>query len=106
MNDLSYNEWNSLSDTALSKVIGNYIKHHRLRQNKSQSEIATSAGLSRSTLSLLERGEVVTLASLIQILRALDLLQVMDIFNIQDQISPIALAKIDRQKRRRASKTD
>ena len=69
MNDKSYTNWDSMSDNALSEQIGHFIKHYRLQQNKTQEEVATKAGMSRSTLSLLERGETVTLASLIQVLR-------------------------------------
>lgn len=66
MNDISYTNWNSMSDDAISKQIGNFIRHHRVEQNKTQDELAKDAGISRSTLSLMERGETVTVASLIQ----------------------------------------
>ena len=102
MNDNSYNDWISMSDKALSATIGNFIKHHRLNQNKTQDEVSVSAGISRSTLSLLERGEKVTLSSLIQVLRVLDLLYVMDIFQVSNEISPIEYAKLQKNKRQRA----
>jgi len=104
MNDKSYNDWVSMSDKALSATIGNFIKHHRLNQNKTQEEVSVAAGISRSTLSLLERGEKVTLSSLIQILRILDLLYIMDIFQINNEISPIEYAKLQKNKRQRARK--
>ena len=102
MNDISYTDWVSMSDKALIKTIGDFIKHHRLNQNKTQDEVSVAAGISRSTLSLLERGETVSLSTLIQIFRVLDLLYVMDMFKIQEQISPIKLAKLEKQKRQRA----
>jgi transcriptional regulator with XRE-family HTH domain len=102
MNDNSYNDWVSLSDKALGVTIGNFIKHHRLNQNKTQDEVSVAAGISRSTLSLLERGEKVTLSSLIQVLRVLELLYVMDIFKINNEISPIEYAKLQKNKRQRA----
>lgn len=102
MNDMSYNDWVSMSDKALSATIGNFIKHHRLNQNKTQEEVSVAAGISRSTLSLLERGEKVTLSSLIQVLRMLDLLYIMDIFQINNEISPIEYAKLKKNKRQRA----
>lgn len=102
MNDDSYNDWVSMSDKALGETIGNFIKHHRLNQNKTQDEVSVAAGISRSTLSLLERGEKVTLSSLIQILRVLELLYVMDIFKISNEISPIEYAKLQKNKRQRA----
>ena len=103
MNDKSYTEWRSMSDKSLMETIGKFIQSHRLNQNKSQSQIATIAGISRSTLSLLERGEKVRIDSFIQVLRVLDLLYVMDVFKVQDQISPIEYAKLKRNKRKHAS---
>ena len=40
MNDISYTNRQSMSDKALGKEIGEFIKHHRLMQNKTQSQIA------------------------------------------------------------------
>ena len=91
-----------MSDQALSAHIGAFVKHHRLEQNKTQDILSHEAGISRSTLSLLERGETVTLATLIQVLRVLDQLQVMEAFDIQQRISPLALAKAEQGKRKRA----
>lgn len=91
-----------MSDKALAGNIGNFVKHHRMEQNKTQENLATAAGISRSTLSLLERGKSVTVPTLIQVLRVLDQLQVMDAFHIEKQISPIMLAKIEQDKRQRA----
>jgi hypothetical protein len=51
----------------------------------------------------LERGETVTLATLIQVLRVLDQLHVMEAFSILQTISPLALAKMEKNKRKRAS---
>lgn len=92
-----------MSDKALAEQIGAFIKHHRMEQNQTQETLANAAGISRSTLSLLERGETVTLATLIQVLRILDLLHVMEVFWIQQTISPLALAKMEKNKRKRAS---
>lgn len=102
MTDISYTNWISMSDKALAEQIGAFIKHHRLVQNKTQESLAQAAGISRSTLSLLERGETVTLATLIQVLRVLDLLSIMDVFEIPKTISPLAMAKIEKEKRQRA----
>ena len=103
MTDKSFTNWSSMSDKALAKHIGAFIRHHRMEQNKTQDVLATEAGISRSTLSLLERGEAVTLATLIQVLRVLDQLQVVGAFDVQESISPLALAKLQKEKRKRAS---
>ena len=104
MNELSYKNWASMSDKALIEQIGAFIKQHRLRQNRTQNEVAEEAGISRSTLSLLERGETVTLLTLIQVLRVLDQLHIMNAFRVEERVSPIALAKLEKEKRKRASR--
>jgi len=106
MNEISYKNQASMSDKALIEQIGAFVKHHRLRQNKTQDEIAEEAGISRSTLSLLERGESVTILTLIQVLRVLDQLHIMDAFRVEEKVSPMALAKLEKEKRKRASRQD
>lgn len=100
----SYNEWLAMSDDALAELIGQFIRHHRLEQNTTQDEVAAAAGISRSTLSLLERGEPVTLSTLIRVLRVLNQLQLMEVFVVRQQVSPLALAKAEREQRNRARK--
>lgn len=102
MSEIKYINWHSMSDQALAAHIGAFIKYHRLEQNKTQDALANAAGISRSTLSLLERGEAVTLATLLQVLRVLDQLQVMETFTVEETISPLVLAKIEQGKRKRA----
>jgi transcriptional regulator with XRE-family HTH domain len=94
--------WTSMSDQALAGQIGAFVRHHRLEQNRTQDALAHAAGISRSTLSLLERGQTVTLATLIQVLRVLDQLQVMDAFVVQQRVSPLVLARMQKEKRQRA----
>ena len=107
MTDTIFKEWASMSDKSLLEFIGAFIRHQRMEQNKTQKELSTNAGISRSTLSLLERGETVTVTTLIQVLRVLDQLEVMNAFEIRETISPLALAKLQKEKHRRArSKPD
>ena len=89
----------------MAEHIGHFIQHHRTEQNKTQNAVALAAGISRSTLSLLERGETVTLATLLQVLRALDQLHVMEAFAVEQTLSPLALAKLEQSKRKRARGT-
>jgi transcriptional regulator with XRE-family HTH domain len=103
MNDKSYKNRVTMTDASFINSIGVFIKKNRLKQNKTQGEVADAAGISRSTLSLLERGQTVTIATLIQVLRVLDLLSVMDVFETSDEISPLAYAKLKKAQRERAS---
>lgn len=106
MADISYRNWSSMSDKALSEHIGHFIKAKRLDRNQTQQQLAHAAGISRSTLSLLEKGEVVTLATLLQVLRVLDQLQVLDVFTIHPVVSPIQVAEMEMKLRKRARGKD
>jgi transcriptional regulator with XRE-family HTH domain len=105
MMEVSDINWVARTDIAIVKSIGAFTKHHRLLQNKTQQQVATDAGINRSTLVQLENGERVTLLTLIQVLRVLNLLYVMDVFTIKEQLSPLQLAKEEQGKRRRANRS-
>jgi len=102
MTDISFNEWSSRSDKALTEHIGSFVRHHRMELNKTQDELASAAGISRSTLSLMERGETVTVTTLIRVLRVLDQLTIMAAFEVRKTLSPLALARLQKEKRKRA----
>ncbi len=105
MNDNSYTDWVVMSDNALSGTIGNFVKFHRLNKNITQEEVSKAAGISRSTLSLLEKGQKTSLNTLIKVLRVLGLLYIMDIFRVKEEINPIEYAKLQNNKRKRAAST-
>ncbi len=94
----------AMSDIALVEMIGEFIKHNRLEQNKSQLQLAREAGINRSTLSQFENGTGSNLLTLIAILRALKLLSLLKVFLIEQKISPIQLARMEQSKRIRASR--
>ena len=96
--------WIAMSNSAIVSKIGEFIKNERLNSNKTQAQLATEAGINRWTLGQIENGEAITLISLIQIMRALDILYLFEGFTIKQEISPLELAKQDQNKRQRASK--
>ena len=104
MNELSYTSQQSISDEALEKQIGVYIKSLRQQQNKTQADVSKAANISRSTLSLLERGEAGNLRTLIQILRVLDKLHTLEVFKYKETMSPLALAKAQHKTKERVRK--
>lgn len=103
MSDKSYSSLALMSDKSLNQLIGSYIKHHRLNKNMSQEDLSHAANISRSTLSLLERGESVKLDTLLQVLRVLDLLHVLEVFQVNEEISPLEYAKLKKKQKKRAS---
>ena len=98
--------WVEMTDMAIVGQIGRFINHTRLNLNRTQEQLAKDAGLNRWTISQIENGESINLTSLIQLLRALNALYVFDTFKVTDEISPLAYAKLKKEKRERArSKT-
>lgn len=93
--------WQAMSDIALARNIGAFVRHARQRRQWTQDMLADKAGLSRSTVSLLERGEPVQLLSLLRVLRVLELLHVMDGFVVTETPSPLAIARMQRSARKR-----
>ena len=105
MTDKSFTKWSALSDKAIAEQIGAFVRHHRLEQNITQDKLSHTAGISRSTLSLLEKGETVTLTTLIQVLRVLDQLHVLDAFTVSKSPSPLSMVRMYKELRQRARQT-
>lgn len=103
MNHIIDDNWYAMNDDRILKQIGTFVKFHRMELNRTQTMLAKDAGISRSTLSLLERGETVTVATLIRVLRVLGQLQIINGFIIPTQRSPILLAEAERKGRKRVS---
>lgn len=103
--DINNIDWKAMSDNAILKEIGEFIQHHRLEQNITQGQLAEQAGINRSTLSEIENGSRSNTLTLIQLLRALNQLHILDVFKVERQISPIQLAKLEQKMRQRASKS-
>jgi transcriptional regulator with XRE-family HTH domain len=85
--------------------IGIFIKEMRINQNKTQQQLADACGINRSTYIQIENGKGSSMLHFVQVLRALSTLHLLNIFETQTQISPIALAKMQQKKRQRASKS-
>jgi transcriptional regulator with XRE-family HTH domain len=77
------NYWHAMSDPALLELLGKFIKQTRLQQNKTQQQVATSAGVNRSTVVQIENGGGGTMLSFIQVLRALEQLELFQNFEIK-----------------------
>ena len=97
----------ALTDNMILEKIGENIKRMRLEHIISHKDLAGSAGVAISSIAALERGENISLKTLVPILRALNSLHMLSDFLKEPEISPIAYAKqLDSQKtRKRASAT-
>jgi transcriptional regulator with XRE-family HTH domain len=94
--------WSEANDNAILEQIGRFVQQSRLQQNKSQQQVADAAGLNRTTLSQIENGKGGTMLSLIQILRVLNQLSFVRVFQVEEKVSPMYLAKLEMKKRKRA----
>ena len=98
--------WHAMSDPALLELLGKFIQQTRLQQNKTQQQVATAAGINRSTIVQIENGGGGTMLSFLQILRALEQLELLQHSEIKQQkLRPLQLAKLEQNKRQRASAT-
>jgi transcriptional regulator with XRE-family HTH domain len=83
----------SLTDIALVERLGEKLRELRIETNMTQSELATAAGVGISTIREVEKGNNISLAKLVRILRALRRLDIMEPFFAPKPVSPIAVAK-------------
>lgn len=70
MNDYDVSGFDSLSDAEIVCEIGDRVRAERIRQNKSQLEFATSAGIPLRTYQRFERDGAGTIETLVAALRA------------------------------------
>ena len=96
-------QWSVMSDPAIVKEIGMNLKQMRLNKNISQEQLAGLSGINRVTISRLEGGRAATLLTVVQILRALNKLDILNIFREEPEISPIQLLRLQEKQKKYAS---
>ncbi|MCB2230740.1 helix-turn-helix domain-containing protein [bacterium] len=94
-----------MSDPAVVVELGHLVQQMRLNRNLTQEQLAEMSGLNRVTISRFEGGQAASLLTLIQILRALDKLDILDTFREEAEISPLQLLSLKKKERKRASGT-
>ena len=85
------------------KEIGHRLMRYRLNRNLKQSELAKEAGVSVLTLHHIEKGESTQVTSLIRILRALRLMENIEVLVPEPGVSPIQQVDTRGKPRQRAS---
>ena len=92
MNQIGYiKNWYSMSDAVVVKTLCQSIKQLRLNKNISQEELAKRSGVSRITISRMESSKAINLLTYVQLLRALENLELLNNLVIEPEISPILL---------------
>ena len=98
-------DWQALSDPAIVNEIGQFIQQMRLNRNLTQKQLAEMSGVNRVTISRFEVGRASTLLTLVQVLRALEKLDILNTFHEEAEISPLQLLNLRKKQRKRASGT-
>jgi transcriptional regulator with XRE-family HTH domain len=93
----------AMADPAIVKEVCANIKQMRLSRNITQAELASRAGVDRTTVSRMESGRAATLLTLVQILRALDRLDLLNVFHEEPEISPLQILRVQERRRKYAS---
>lgn len=89
----------AMSDLGLMKVIGEKIKSKRIGRRLTRDQVAVAAGVSLSSVKSAENGGNVSIIILIQILRALEALDLLESFWQEEPLSPIAIAEAQKKMR-------
>lgn len=101
-------KWKGMKDAAVVKQLGTELRRMRLERNQSQAEVAERAGLDRTTVVKLEAGRAATLLTVVQVLRAMDRLELLDVFHQEPQLTPYMLVEAQekylRKQRKRAGR--
>jgi len=97
-------DYYSMSDRAILREIGGRLRRRRLDKNLTQQALADMAGLSRTTVSDLERGAPAGMLTLVRVLRALGGLEELGAFLPEPGLSPLELARMKGRERQRASR--
>lgn len=96
--------WTEMSNPAILAKIGSRIKETRIRQGKTQVELATATGIAPITVANIEKGKPANTFIFISILRELGLLENLENLVPEGKISPIQLKKMQGNKRYRVRK--
>lgn len=91
------------SDQAVLAELGQRLQGVRLERNIRQEHLAKEAGVSIGTLRHIEEGSSVTLSSFVRILRALGMLENLDLVVPEELPSPLGRWETKGRRRRRAS---
>ncbi len=98
-------ELDNWSDDAVLQELGSRLTDYRLRQGRTQAELAREAGISKRTLERLEAGQSTQLTNALRVWRALDLLGNLDRLIPEPSLSPVAQLDAQRKVRKRARRT-
>jgi transcriptional regulator with XRE-family HTH domain len=100
-------DWKLFTDDQVLEKLGAELRRMRLERNLTQATVAERAGVDRTTVVKLEAGNANSLINLVQVLRALGRLDVLDNFHQEQKPTPFMVVEMQekylRKQRKRAS---
>jgi len=94
-----------LTDEALLAELGERFTRTRLDRNITQAELAEEAGVSKRTVERIEAGASTQLSNLVRVIRALGLIENLELLVPETRPSPLEQLRLQGKQRERASKT-
>ncbi len=99
---------NDMTEIEILQKIGTRMREIRLEQNMKQKELAEKSGLSMFSISQMETGHNTSVQSLVQVLKALNRLDMIEPFLKEKEIDPATLARFiqsQQSQRKRVSRS-
>ncbi len=94
--------WKEMTNSAILEEIGQRLKDTRLRKNIQQKELAERCGISLPSVQRVEKGSVVSMETLVSVMRGLGLLENFEQLLPEAPISPLLMKKLKGKMRKRA----
>ena len=94
-----------LTDMVILEELGRRLARRRLDFQLTQAQLAEEAGIAKRTVERIESGESIQMASVIRVLRALDLMDRMEglVPDAEIELRPMDMLKLKKNDRKRAS---
>ncbi len=92
-----------MTDKAVLKELGHRMARRRIAQEYTQEDLANEAGISKRTLERLEAGQPSQLLTFIRVLRALNMLDLLESAIPEAATRPMDVLKLKGKERQRVS---
>jgi transcriptional regulator with XRE-family HTH domain len=89
------------SDKALMQEIGERLERRRIDAGFTQAQLAQEAGIAKRTVERIEAGNSADFVKLLRVLRALKLVDALDVLLPDQPLSPLVLLKMQGRARKR-----
>lgn len=92
------------SENRIMKEFGNRVAKYRIALQKTQEELAEEAGVSRGTITRMEKGESIQFDNLIKVMKVLNICANLDMLVPDMNDDPSDLLKLGSQRQRATAK--